>query len=130
MPAEPITTGSSAYIMVGAIGAIAGPIYGPAVLMLFGAVIGGLLSLQGTKTESIMQAFRFIMVAVGLSLALTGIGVWLIESFTPLPGSLALMPVALTFAAARTMIIDFIQKILDKLLTLVPGKGSKNDANT
>lgn len=123
MPAEPVSAGSSAYIIVGAMGAIAGPVYGPAVLMLFGAIIGSLLSLQGTKTESFSAAFRFFIVAVGLSLALTGLGVWLVERFTPLPGSLALMPVALGFAAARTMIIDTIQKVLDRLITLLPGKG-------
>lgn len=124
MATEPITAGSSAYIITGAMGAIAGPVYGPAVLMLFGAVIGALLSLQGTKTEGSWEAVRFFAIAVGLSLTLTGAGVWMIEKFTPLPGNIALMPVALFFAAARNMIISAIQKIIDRLVTLTPGKGA------
>lgn len=123
MATEPIAAGSSAYIITGAMGAIAGPVYGPAVLMLFGAVIGALLSLQGTKTEGSWEAVRFFAIAVGLSLTLTGAGVWMIEKFTPLPGNIALMPVALFFAAARNMIISAIQKIIDRLVTLTPGKG-------
>lgn len=125
MSAEPVSAGSSAYIFAGAIGAMAGPVYGPAVLMLFGAVIGALLSLQGTKTEGSWEAVRFFAIAVGLSLTLTGAGVWLIEKFTPLPGNIALMPVSLFFAAARNMIIGAIQKIIDRLVALTPGNGGQ-----
>lgn len=125
MATEPISAGSSAYIFAGAIGAVAGPVYGPVVLMLFGAVIGALLSLQGTKTEGGWEAVRFFSIAVGLSLTLTGAGVWVIERWTPFPGNLALMPVALFFAAARNMIINAIQKIIDRLVTLTPGSGGQ-----
>ena len=124
MPAEPVSAGSSAYILVGAVGAFAGPVYGPAALMLFGAVIGALLSLQGTKTDDGWDAVRFFAIAVGLSLALTGAGVWVVEKFTPLPGNIALMPVALFFAAARNMIIGAIQKIIDRLVAFTPGSGN------
>jgi len=123
MATEPLSAGSSAYIITGAAGALAGPVYGPAALMIFGAVIGALLALQGTKTDSNWEAVRFCLIAIGISLALTGAGVWAIEKFTPLPGNIALMPVALFFAAARNMIIGAIQKILDRLVTLTPGKG-------
>jgi len=120
---EPISAGSSAFIITGAAAALLGPVLGPAVLMAFSAVIGSLLALGGVKTESKWDAVRFTAVAVGLSLALTGTGVWLVEHFTPLPGSLAIMPVAFCFAAARNLIIDFIGKLLDVVVSIVGRKG-------
>jgi NADH:ubiquinone oxidoreductase subunit 6 (subunit J) len=118
MPTEPVSAGSSAYILTGAVGAVLGPIYGPAVLMLFAASMGAMLALSREKTDSRWQAAQFIGVAIGLSLALTGSGVWLVEKFTPLPGSLALMPVAFGFAAARSMLLKFIGDLLDSIVGL------------
>lgn len=123
MATETITAGSSAFIITGAAAAMLGPIFGPAVLMLFAAVIGGLLALRSEKTDSKLEAFGFICVAVCLSLALTGTGVWLVERFTPIPGSLAVMPVACGFAAARNLIIDFISKMLDAVVSIFSRKG-------
>ncbi len=122
MAIEP-TTASSAYIVTGVVGALFGPLYGPLVLMAFAALIGALLALGNTKVESKSEGVVFLLVAVLLSLALTGTGVWIVERFTPLPGSLAIMPVAFTFAAARNLIIGFIGKLLDALVGIVSRKG-------
>jgi hypothetical protein len=84
--------------------------------MIFAAGMGGLLALSREKTDSRWDAVQFIGVAIGLSLALTGAGVWAIEKFTELPGSLAIMPVAFGFAAARSLIIKFIGDMLDAIV--------------
>lgn len=123
MAAEPVTATSSAFILTGAVGAALGPIYGPAALMLFAAIMGGMLALSGVATATKWEAARFVLVAVGLSLALTGSGVWLVEKFTPLPGSLALMPVAFGFSAARSKILDTIGKLLDVFVNIVSKRG-------
>ena len=122
MSAEPLST-SSAFIVTGAVGSLLGPVYGPVILMLFAATIGALLALGNTKIDGQWESARFLAVAIGLSMVLTGFGVWVVEHFTPLPGSLALMPVAFAFAAARNMIIDFIGKLLDALVGIVSRKG-------
>jgi hypothetical protein len=68
MATEPISAGSSAYIVTGAIGALLGPVYGPVVLMFFAATIGALLALGNTKVEDKFEAARFLAVAIGLSM--------------------------------------------------------------
>lgn len=122
--AEPASTATSAaYVFIGAIGAVAGPVYGPVAMVMFAAIIGGLLGLSEVKTESKMESVRFVVVSVGISIALTGAGVWIVEQFTPLPGSLALMPVAAIFAAGRSKIVDFIGKILDVAVRIFAKRG-------
>lgn len=121
MAAEPTT--SSAFLLTGVVGAWLGPVYGPSAMMLFGALIGALLALSNEKTESYWHSIRFVSLAVCLSLVLTGAGVWLVERFTPLPGSLALMPVAALFAAGRSKIIGFISDLLDVAVKVIAKRG-------
>lgn len=128
MPTEPISAGaSSAFILVGAVGAVFGPVYGPLVLMLFSALIGAMLALQGTKIEpsTHWESAKFVLLAIGLSMTLTGFGVWVLERFTALPGSLAIMVVAFFFAAARNLILDTIKRLLDKLVDMLSFGGAK-----
>lgn len=126
MATEPVTASSSAYIMTGLIGAIAGPIYGPAVVMFVAATIGGMLALQATKIEppSKWESTKFLLVAIGLSVSLTGAGVWAVEQFTPLPGTLAIMPVAIFFGAARNKILDTISSLLELVVKVAEKKTS------
>lgn len=125
---EPISAGaSSAFILTGAVGAFFGPVYGPVILMLFSALMGAMLALQGTKIEpsTHWESAKFVLLAIGLSMTLTGTGVWVLERFTPLPGSLAIMVVAFFFAAARNLILDAIKRLLDKLVDMVSIGGAK-----
>lgn len=109
--------------MTGAIGAWFGPVYGPAAMMLFGAILGGLLGLSEVKTESKMEGFYFLLVSVGISLALTGVGVWIVEQTTTLPGGLALMPVSALLAAGRSKIIGFLGGLLDAVVRIAAARG-------
>lgn len=120
--AEPTVT-TSAFILTGAVGAVLGPIYGPAAMMVFAALMGGLLAMSRSPTEDKWDACKFLIVAVGISLVLTGAGVWAIEKWTPLPGNLALMPVAFTFAAARNSLLSFIDKLLDAVVSIFQKRG-------
>lgn len=113
MATEPVTTGSSAFIVAGAVGTLLGPVFGPVVLILFGGLIGGLLSLSRVKVEGKLESVVFVIVSMGVSLTLTGACVWGLEHFTPFPGNVALMPVALVLALARTHLSDFLQRMLD-----------------
>jgi len=115
--AEPATS-TSAFIITGVIGALLGPLYGPFVLMFFAALMGGMLAMSRAETSSKLEAVRFLFVAVGVSMVLTGAGVWAIEQWTALPGNIALMPVAFAFAAARNSLLSFIDKILEALISI------------
>lgn len=121
--AEPTTSTSAAFILSGIIGSLLGPIYGPAIMMVFAAFMGGLLAMSRSETQSTWQAIQFVAVAVGISMVLTGAGIWIIEKFTPLPGSVALMPVAFTFAAARESLLHYIDRLFDVFASIIQRKG-------
>lgn len=112
MATEPISATGVSLILTGMVGTALGPIYGPAVLMIFAAIIGGMIALGSTKTESKWESFRFMVIAVGLSLTLTGIAIWWLERYTPIPGNIALMPVSCIFAMTRNRILWLIDKLL------------------
>ena len=112
MATEPISSTSAAVVLVGAIGSLFGPTWSPVVLMFIGSLIGALAMLGRTKTNSNKEIALFLSISIGLSFVLTGLGVWLVERWTPLPGNIALMPVACFFAVAKDKIVDMVDPIL------------------
>lgn len=106
---------SSVFVVTGIVAAILGPIVGPLVMLLFAAVMGGLLAMSRTITTTRWEGFKFLMVGVGIAFVLTGSGVWLLERFTSIPSNIAMMPVAFVIAAARGSMLSIIDKAVDAL---------------
>ena len=106
---------SSVFVVTGIVAAILGPILGPLVLLLFAAVMGGLLAMSRTATTTRWEGFKFLMVGVGISFVLTGGVVWALEQFTSIPGNIAMMPVAFLLSAARGSMLTLIDKAVDAL---------------
>lgn len=121
----------SAFVVTGAIAAVLGPVLGPLVLILFAAVMGGLLAMSRTTTATRWDGVKFLAVGVGISLVLTGAAVWAVEKYTPVPGNIALMPVAFVIAAARTSLLGLIETAITaagSALTMFSNrKGGGND---
>ena len=103
----------SIFASAGIIGALLGPVFGPLVMLLFAAVMGGLLAMGRTSTHTRWEGVRFLAVGVGISLVLTGLAVWLVERYTTVPGNIAMMPVAFIIAASRNSLLGFIERALD-----------------
>ena len=114
----------SIFAGAGIIGALLGPVLGPLVMLLFAAVMGGLLAMGRTSTHTRWEGVRFLAVGVGISLVLTGLAVWLVERYTTVPGNIALMPVAFIIAASRNSLLGFIERALESLASFIPRKGS------
>ncbi len=108
---EPAST--SAFVVTGAIAYILGPVLGPFALLLFGAVAGSLLALSKVPTMTRMQGLQFVIVGVVIALALTGFAVWLVEKYTPIPGNLALMPLAFAISLGRDYLFKLIERGVD-----------------
>lgn len=122
MATEPITATGSTLVLTGVIGTALGPLYGPAVLMLFAALIGAMLALGGTTTANRWEATRFIAVAVGISIVFTGAAMWALETYTKFPSNVALMPVSCLLAASRNRILWLIDKLLGWGMSRITGK--------
>lgn len=116
----------SIFAGAGIIGALLGPVFGPLVMLLFAAVMGGLLAMGRTSTHTRWEGVRFLAVGVGISLVLTGLAVWLVERYTTVPGNIALMPVAFIIAASRNSLLGFIERALESLASFIPRKGGDN----
>lgn len=121
----------SAFVVTGAIAAVLGPVLGPLVLILFAAVMGGLLAMSRTTTATRWDGVKFLAVGVGISLVLTGAAVWAVEKYTPVPGNIALMPVAFVIAASRASLLGLIETAISAagsaLTALSNWKGGGND---
>lgn len=126
--AEPST---SAFVVTGAIAVILGPVLGPFALLLFGAFAGSLLALSKVPTMTRWQGVQFIVVGMVIALALTGVAVWMVEKYTPLPGNLAMMPLAFALSAGRDFLLKLIERGVNALGTffdaLAQRKGASDD---
>jgi hypothetical protein len=109
---EPTT---SAFVATGAIAVILGPVFGPFALLLFAAAAGAMLAMSKAPSMTRMEGFRFIVVGVAIALTLTGFAVWLVERYTPIPGNLALMPLAFALSAGRDTLLKLIERGGDAL---------------
>lgn len=109
----------SAFAFTGLIAAALGPVLGPLVLLMFAAVMGALLAMGRIETMTRMEGLKFVLVGVGISLVLTGFAVWLVETYTAIPGNIALMPLAFVIAAARNSLLGLIDKALDAIATFL-----------
>lgn len=109
----------SLFAATGVIAAALGPVLGPMVLLLFAAVMGGLLSMSSTATTTRWEGFKFLAVGVGISFVLTGAAVWALQTYTPIPGNIAFMPVAFVIAAARTKLMGLIDLAIGALGALL-----------
>ncbi|MCY1168499.1 hypothetical protein D9M73_84960 [compost metagenome] len=99
----------SAFAWTGVVAAALGPVFGPMALLVFAAVMGSLLTMSRTTTATRWDGFKFLAVGVGLSLVLTGAAVWAVEKYTPVPGNIALMPMAFLIAAGRNSLLGLIE---------------------
>lgn len=103
----------SVFAATGVIAALLGPVLGPLAFVLFAAVMGGLLAMSRTTTTTRWEGFKFLAVGVGISFVLTGLVVWAVQEYTPVPGNIALMPVAFLIAASRTSLMGLIDKAIE-----------------
>jgi magnesium-transporting ATPase (P-type) len=67
--AEPTTP---SFIIAGAVATALGPVFGPGVLIAFGAVAGSMLALSKATTSNWRDALKFILVGVFIAIAITG----------------------------------------------------------
>lgn len=102
---------SSGFVLVSAAVALLGPILGPFALLLFGAVAGSFLAMSKAGTMTRWQGVLYVLVGVALSLALSGVCIWLLEKHTSIPGHLALVPVAFVIAAGRDHLWELLRRI-------------------
>lgn len=118
--AEPnITT----FVITGAVAAALGPVLGPISLIAFGAAAGSLLAMSKANTTSKMEAFKFVLVGVLIALAITSGAAWALERFFDIPANVALMPVAAVIGAARSSLLELMQKLLDVLASIARVRG-------
>lgn len=108
--AEPNT---GAFIATGVIIAALGPVLGPALLITFGAVAGSLLAMSKAETMTRWQAARFLAVGVLVALTITGAVAWALERWLDVPTNVALMPVAAIIGAARTALLQVMDKLVE-----------------
>jgi hypothetical protein len=111
------------FVVAGVISSMLGPVLGPFVMLLFAAVMGGLLAMSRNATTTRWEGVKFLAFGVGISLVLTGIAVWALERYTAIPGNIALMPVAFFIAASRNSLLVLIEKSIDSAASYLPRKG-------
>lgn len=98
----------SAYLLTGFVATLLGPVLGPMALLVFSAFIGALLAMSRTTTNTRWDGVKFLALAVAISLVLTGAAVWAVQTYTAIPGNVAMMPVAFVIAASRNSIMGLI----------------------
>ena len=115
----------SVFAVVGFVATLLGPILGPLALLIFASVMGALLAMGRVTTMTRWEGLRFVVVGVGISMVLTGLAVWLVEAYTPIPGNIALMPVAFAISLARSSLLGFIEKVLEAATNFVSAFASR-----
>ncbi len=110
---EPV--GTLTFVITGVAAATLGPVLGPYVLIGFAAAVGGLLAMSRAELPNKMAAARFVGIGMLVALVLTAPCVWAVERYTPVPGNVALVPVAFVLGVARTGVLSMIDKCLDAL---------------
>jgi hypothetical protein len=103
------------------------PDLGKFALIFFGAVVGSLLAMSKRPTPTRWDGVKFIAVGVALVMVFNGLAVWALEKYTPIPGSVAMMPVAFLIAAKRDSImplmdvaVEFMSELFKRM---VKGRG-------
>lgn len=114
---------ASTFVITGVVAAALGPVFGPAVLIAFGAVAGSLLAMSKADTMSKWEALRFVAVGVVVAMSITGIAAWALERWAGVPTNVALMPVAALIAAVRQHILGFMEQLMGLLAALARTKG-------
>lgn len=125
--AEPSTT---SFLITGVAAAALGPVFGPYAMIAFSAAVGSLLALSRRPTQSRLEGAQFILVGMLISLVLTAPAVWLVEQYTKIPGSVALMPMSFLLAAGRGHLLTLMDKgaevlggLLDRVMNRKAGEG-------
>lgn len=116
------------FTLTGIVAAILGPILGPYVLIVFGAVVGSLLAMSRTTTATRWEGAKFVGIGVLVALAITGPAIWAVERYSAIPGNVALVPVAFIIGAARNSLLVLIDKAMEAIGTLFASvAGRKGD---
>jgi hypothetical protein len=105
--------GTVTFVITGVAAAALGPVLGPYVLIVFAAVVGSLLAMSRTPLDNRAAGVKFIVVGVLVALVLTGPCVWAVQTYTTVPGHVALVPMAFVLGAARTGVLSLMDKSLD-----------------
>lgn len=105
--------GTATFIITTTAVALLGPVLGPNALIVFAAVVGGLLAMSRTPLSTKVEALKFVAVGVLVALVLTGPFVWAVSTYTPVPGHVALVPMAFILGAARNGVLTLMDKCLD-----------------
>lgn len=108
--AEPNT---GAFVATGVIIAALGPVLGPALLITFGAVAGSLLAMSKAETMTRWEALKFLGVGVLVALTITSAVAWALERWLEVPTNVALMPVAAIIGAARTALLQVMDRLVE-----------------
>lgn len=107
-PAGPVSLS-----LVGLFIAVLGPTVGPYTLILFAAVVGGLLALSVEKPGTRLEGIRFMAVGTLVALLLTSPMVWAVTAYTDVPANVALVPVAFVLGACRSQLLAVIKQVID-----------------
>lgn len=111
------------FLIAGAIATALGPILGPSVLIAFGAVAGSMLALSKASTSGWKDAIKFVLVGVIVAIAITGAAAWVLDWLWGVPQTLSLMPVAAVIGAARTSLLELMQKLIDVIASIARLRG-------
>jgi hypothetical protein len=95
------------------------PDLGKYALIFFGAVVGSLLAMSKRPTPTRWDGIKFIAAGVALVMVFNGLAVWALEKYTPIPGSVAMMPVAFVIAVKREALLGLIDKGVEGLGVLL-----------
>lgn len=114
---------TTTFVITGAVASALGPVFGPGVLIAFGAVAGSMLALSKMDTANWREALKFVLVGVLVALAITGAAAWALNKWLDVPINVALMPVAAIIGAARNGLLDLMQRLLDVVAALARVKG-------
>ncbi len=91
------------------------PDLGKYALILFGAIVGSLLAMSKRPTPTRWEGVKFVAVGVAIVMVFNGLAVWVLEKYTPIPGSVAMMPVAFVIAAKRDALLPLMDRAVDAL---------------
>ncbi len=104
-----ITGGAATFVSV------VWPDLGKYALILFGATVGSLLAMSKRPTPTRWDGVKFVGVGVAIVMVFNGLAVWALEKYTPIPGNVAMMPVAFVIAAKRDALLPLMDKAVDAL---------------
>ena len=113
--------GPISFSLLGAAVAMLGPALGPYALVVFAAGVGASLALSREPTASRWSGFKFVAMGILVSLCVTGSLVWAVNAYLGVPGNIALVPVAFFLGAARSGLLQLIDKALDAVAAALGG---------